>query len=425
MPGFSQALTSLKNNWLTTLYLHLMLIVGLVAAGSVQALAEEAGVANNAITIGGVMDLEGESKGLGLGMKAGIEAALKGEKIQGRSIEFVAVNDFYVPENTVKATKQLVERGIFLILGNVGTPTAKVALPILAENKIPAVGFFTGAELLRPGVGDIINFRASYVQEVASIIEAALAAGVKSQEVCAYVQNESYGMAGVLGIKTALTKRPDMTEVIQKLEQLLAMQGEEPARNGIGPVGVYPRNAQIARDGYNSLKNWEKISGNPCRLVVTVGTYAPIASFIGYARYKGENWIFSAVSFTGASNFTEALKAQKVSDGVIMTQVVPALDPSLPIVEEARKSLGGQLGYVSLEGFIVGKMFLTIARSIKGDFTRDNFLKAVRGQTFDLGGLKLDFTTYNQGPDLVLLTHLDVEEFKTITPQQLTTVFQN
>jgi len=370
------------------------------------------------------MDLEGESKGLGLGMKAGIEAALKGEKIQGRSIEFVAVNDFYVPENTVKATKQLVERGIFLILGNVGTPTAKVALPILAENKIPAVGFFTGAELLRPGVGDIINFRAGYVQEVASIIEAALAAGVKSQEVCAYVQNDSYGMAGVLGIKTVLAKLSDMTEVIQKLEQILAMQGEEPARNGIGPVGVYPRNAQIARDGYNSLKNWEKISGNPCRLVVTVGTYAPIASFIGYARYKGENWIFSAVSFTGASNFTQALKAQKVSDGVIMTQVVPALDSSLPIVEEARKSLGGQLGYVSLEGFIVGKMFLTIARSIKGDFTRDNFLKAVRGQTFDLGGLKLDFTTDNQGSDLVHLTHLDGEEFKTIAAQQLTTVFQ-
>ncbi|NTV45390.1 MAG: ABC transporter substrate-binding protein [Chlorobiales bacterium] len=291
-----------------------------MAVSNTQALAEEAGVTNTTIRIGGVMDLEGESKGLGLSMKAGIEAALKGEKVQGRAIEFVAVNDFYVPDNTVKATKQLIEQGIFLMLGNVGTPTAKVALPILAENKIPAVGFFTGAGLLRPGIGDIINFRASYVQEVGRVIEIALAAGVKPQEVCAYVQNDSYGMAGVMGIKTALAKQPGMTEVIQKLEQIMTMQGEEPARNGIGPVGVYPRNAQIARDGYNSLKSWEKISGNPCRLVVTVGTYTPIAAFIGYARYKGENWIFSAVSFTGASNFTEALKTQKVNGKVIMTK---------------------------------------------------------------------------------------------------------
>ncbi len=401
-----------------------MLMVSLMVAGSVQALAEEAGVASTAITIGGVMDLEGESKGLGLGMKAGIEAALKGEKIQGRAIEFVVMNDSYMPENTIKATRQLVEQGVFLMLGNVGTPTAKVALPILAENKIPAVGFFTGAELLRLGVGDIINFRASYVQEVAGVIEAAFVAGVKPQEVCAYVQNDAYGMAGVLGIKTILAKQPGMAQVVQKLEQIMALEGEEPARNGIGPIGVYSRNTLTGKDGYVSLKNWEKNMGTPCRLVVTVGTYAPIASFIGYARYKGENWIFSAVSFTGASNFTQALKAQKVSDDVIMTQVVPALDSSLLIVEEARKSLGGQLGYVSLEGFIVGKMFLTIARSIKGDFTRDNFLKAVRGQTFDLGGLKLDFTTDNQGSDLVHLTHLDGEEFKTITPQQLTTVFQ-
>ncbi len=430
MTMFIQGPVSFNNNWVKTVFhwvktvfRHLLVI--LVVAASAQALANEAGVTSSSIRIGGVMDLDGESKGLGLGMKAGLEAAFKGEQIQGRAIEFVVMNDFYVPENTVTATKQLIEQGIFLMLGNVGTPTARVSLPILAENKIPAVGFFTGAELLRPGVGDIINFRASYVQEVASIVEAALAAGVKPQEVCAYVQNDSYGMAGVLGVKAVLAKQANMAEVIQKLEQIIALPGEAPARNGIGPVGVYPRNTLIARDGYNSLKSWENISGNRCRLVVTVGTYSPIASFIGYARYKGENWIFSAVSFTGASNFTEALAKHQVNDRVIMTQVVPPLDSSLPIVEEARKSLGGQISYVSLEGFIVGKMFLVIARQIKGEITRSNFLKAARGQTFDLGGLKLDFTTDNQGSDLVQLTYLDGEALKPITPQQLAKVLQD
>ena len=57
-------------------------------------------------------------------------------------------------------------------------------------------------------------------------------------------------------------------------------------------------------------------------------------------------------------------------------------------------------------------MFLAIARSIKGDITRESFLKAVRGHNFDLGGLPLDFTNDNQGSDLVLLIYLDGKEFK-------------
>lgn len=424
MSIFSQGLKSPRNNWPATMRPYLLLMLSLIAASGVQALAEEAGVTSTAVKIGGVMDLKGQSNELGLGMEAGINAALKGEKIQNRAIEFMALNDFYNPADTIKSTNQLIDQGIFLMLGSVGTPTAKVALPILAENKVPAVGFFTGAGLLRPGVGDIVNFRASYVQEITNTIEAALSAGVKPQEICAYVQNDAYGMAGVLGIKEVLSKQPGMAEVVGKLEQILAMQGDEPARNGIGPVGVYIRNANRAREGYLSLKQWEQAAGTHCRLVVTVGTYSPITSFIGYSRYKGDHWVVSAVSFTGADNLMKALVDHKVTDKVILTNVVPALDSQLPIVEEARKALGNQLGYVSLEGFIVAKMFLAIARNIKGEITRENFLRAVRGQTFDLGGLKLDFTNDNQGSDFVQLAYLDNGELKSTTPQQLAKVFQ-
>ena len=59
---------------------------------------------------------------------------------------------------------------------------------------------------------------------------------------------------------------------------------------------------------------------------------------------------------------------------------------------------------------------LAIARNIKGDITHQNFLKAVRGQTFDLGGLKLDFTNSNRGSNLVQLVYLNNGEFKGITP---------
>lgn len=383
------------------------------------------GVTQRSIRIGGVMDLNGDSRGLGLGMKAGIEAAFRNKEIQGKSLEFIAVNDNYSPPKTIEATNQLISRDIFAMVGNVGTPTAKVSLPILATHNIPAVGFFTGAGILRPGIGDIINFRASYVQETASVIQAAIDAGISPSGVCAYVQNDAYGMAGVTGIQLALAGRPGTDEVVQILDEMVAMEGENPPRNNMGPVGVYKRNTLYARDGYRSLKNWERYSGAKCRLIVTVGAYANIARFTAYARNKGEQWIISAVSFTGADNFRAALEQFGVNDGVIMTQVVPTLDSDLPIVQEARKALGNDFGYVSLEGYIVGRLFIAALEQIRGPVTRASFLNALRGRTFEFGGLKLDFTDDNQASDFVALTYLDQSGYRNMARDDWQRVMQN
>jgi len=357
------------------------------------------------------MDLEGRSRGLGLGMKTGIEAAIRNQRVKGRRVEFVTLDDSYTPSKTIEATKALVTQGVFVMIGNVGTPTAKVSLPLLAQSRVPAVGFFTGAGLLRPGEGDIINYRASYVQETAAVIRAAIDAGVRPAQICAYVQNDAYGMAGVIGIQRALSALPGTELVTKTLDIVLARQGENPSRNDLGPVGVYQRNTFTSRSGYLSLKNWEKVSKTPCKVVVTVGTYNAISKFAAYSRYKGEDWIISAVSFTGAGNFHRALADAGISDRVIMTQVVPPLDSTLPIVAEARQQLGGQFGWVSLEGYIVGKLWLSVMQNVQGPISRAKFLAAVKGRKFDLGGLELDYSKSNQGSDLVVLTRLTPDGF--------------
>jgi len=386
------------------------------AWGSPASARTNEGITDTTIRIGGVMDLQGDSRGLGQGMKAGIDAALAGQSVHNHRIVFDAENDNYTPEKTVEATRRLIDQGVFAMLGNVGTPTAKVSLPILAKAGVPAVGFFTGAGLLRPGVGDVLNFRASYVQETARVINSALSAGMHPQEVCAYVQNDSYGMAGVEGIKEALSGHPGTADVVALLDRVIHMQGDDPARNNLGPVGVYERNTLSSREGYLSLKNWERSAGTRCRLVVSVGTYAAVARFVAYSRYKGDDWLVSAVSFTGADNFRNTLHEFNVRDDrVLMTQVVPPLDSSLPIVTEARAALGDRFGYVSLEGYIVGRMLLHILNGIKGDITRESFLAAARGAVFDLGGLHIDFSHGNQGSDFVLLTRLDGNRYRVMT----------
>jgi ABC-type branched-subunit amino acid transport system substrate-binding protein len=389
-----------------------MAIAAVVALlGSFSAFAET-GITSTKIVIGGVMDLEGHSRGLGQGMRDGIMAALAGKKVKGRRVEYITLNDSYNPTKTKVATQDLVNRGIFTMMGNVGTPTAGASLPVLQQAGIPAVGFFTGAGLLRPGKGSIVNYRASYIQETAAVIGAAIKAGLEPTEICAYVQNDGYGMAGIAGVKAALASAGESNGIVGKLDEVMGLTGNTPYRNEIGPVGVYKRNTFSSRDGYQSLKSWEQQSGYKCRLVVTVGAYASIANFIGYANMKGENWIYSAVSFTGAENLRNALLEFGIDRNVIVTQVVPPLNSKLPIVQQARAALGSNLSYVTLEGYIVGSMMLKVLETIPGkDITRASFLSAIKGKKIDVGGLKLDFSNDNQGSDLVISTYLDGGDF--------------
>lgn len=377
--------------------------------------AEEPGVTDKIIRIGASTQLEGDLKMFGQNTKLGMEAALAGQTVQKRTIQFEQLNDFYEPDKAIENTKQLISKGIFAIVNSCGTPTVRAALPILAENKIPMFAPYTGAGFTGPG--DVLNFRAPYTKELESLTETALANGVKPSEICAYVQNDGFGMSGIKGIREALVKQPGTETIVAKLDQILNQVGDNPNRNGIGPVGVYPKDIIVAKPGYDSLKKWEKDSGAHCRLVMTVAVFAPTAEFIGYAHYKNEPWVFSSISLLVGDMFTKQLKEKGVQDKVITTQVVPALDSPLPIVTEARKNLGTNLNYTSLESYIVGKLFVAILQAIDGPLTRENFLKAAHRQPYDIGGIKVDFTTDNQGSDFVGFTLLRDGRFVPVSPQ--------
>ena len=381
---------------------------------------EQPGVTKGTIRLGSVLALQGQEEALGNRMKAGLEAALKGEIVQGKTINIDFQNDFYEPSTAEYVTYDLIEQGVFLMVGNVGTPTAKHTLPILAEHRVPAVGFFTGAALLRPGKGDIVNYRASYSQEINAVVQLAQEIGLQSQEICAYVQNDSYGMAGLEGLKQALAQTDTPKSIVDGYEEILALPGVAPQRNNITSVGVYTRNTPYVEPGYNSLKNWEKSTGNRCQLVITAGAYGNISRFVRHSRKNGEKWVISALSFTGADDLRLDLKEYGVDNKIIMTQVVPLLNSPLDIVQEAKAELGEEFGFVSLEGYIVGKMILQILKDIPGDLTRDSFLTQVRQSKFNLGGLEVDFTKDgNQGSDLVILSYLTPSGYQLLSPQIL------
>jgi hypothetical protein len=313
-------------------------VMALVLAAAPAVWGQE-GVTPSQITLGSVLALKGPAQGLGSGMKAGMEAAFHGVKVNGRAIALHAANDFYEPEKAAEETRRLLKEGVFVMIGNVGTPTAAATTPLLKEANVPAVGFFTGAGLLRPGAGGpIVNYRASYVQEVLTVINGAVQAGMPISGACAFVQNDSYGMAGLAGVKRAFEQNGGDAEVIKSLGEMIALPGDNPARNDRGPVGTYPRNSIEVKPGYQSLKAWEKKSGHRCQLVVTVGAYGPIAHFARVSRQDKEKWAISAVSFTGADNLLADLTKYNARERFVMTRWCRSWPPSSPLSPRRARS---------------------------------------------------------------------------------------
>jgi ABC-type branched-subunit amino acid transport system substrate-binding protein len=385
--------------------------------------ADANGISDKIIRLGTLLPLEGDRKDTGNALKAGLEAAFNSQTVQGRHIELAAINDFYDPTKTPDGAKKLIEQGVFMMIGNHGTPTVKAVLPLLAEKQMPLFGPYTGAGLTGPG--DVLNVRTSYLKEVKSVIDIALSAGLKPTEVCGYLQNDSYGMSGLQGIRTALADQPNTASLIAKLDEIMNQSGDHPSRNNIGPIGVYQRDTLSSQEGYQSLKNWEKANNTSCRLVVTVGVFNALAKFVAFARYKNEPWVFSFVSFTGVplnARFNELQMTGKL----IQTAVTPPLDSSLPLVDEARKALGAGLNPASLEAYMVGKLFLAIAAAADTPLTREGFLKAARRQTYDIGGLKIDWTNNRpSGFDGVFLAFLkDDKAFVPAKPGDIEGLFK-
>jgi branched-chain amino acid transport system substrate-binding protein len=134
------------------------------ANGAPARLATVGGASEPAPTVRGITDSEirfgisapftGPAKELGQNMKLGIETAFKVANanggVYGRQLRLVAADDGYEPARTAATMKQLYERDqVFGLVGNVGTPTAVVALPYALDRKMLFFGAFTGAGLLR------------------------------------------------------------------------------------------------------------------------------------------------------------------------------------------------------------------------------------------------------------------------------------
>jgi ABC-type branched-subunit amino acid transport system substrate-binding protein len=119
----------------------------------------------------------GASRELGRQMKIGVDTAFSqindAGGANGRLLRLMTADDGYEPTRTVDVMKVLYEKDqVFGFIGNVGTPTAAVALPFALDHQALFFGAFTGAGLLRRDPPDryVFNYRASYAEETNAVV---------------------------------------------------------------------------------------------------------------------------------------------------------------------------------------------------------------------------------------------------------------
>ena len=383
--------------WLRRIAVAVLLGFGAVSLTGIVAHAEP-GVFDDRIVFGQSAAFDGPAAALGLGMREGILASFNEANatggVNGRRLELVSYDDGYEPEKAIANTKRLInENGVFALVGEVGTPTSNAVQPIATEEGVPFIGPFTGAAFLRnPSLGNVINIRGSYDQETEAWIEH-LTKDLGVSRIAILYQDDTFGRAGYSGVAKAMEKRG------------MKLVGE----------GTYERNTTAVKTALLAIRKADP------EAVVMVGAYKPCAEFIKLAHRLKMNPVFVNISFVGANALAQELGAD--GKGVVVTQVVPFPgDMSLPLVARYQKALkaanpDAQIGFVSLEGYMVGRLVIEALEKVKGPVTRAGLLSTIKEVgTFDLDGITLSYgPDDNQGMDQVFLTVIQADgSFKPI-----------
>jgi ABC-type branched-subunit amino acid transport system substrate-binding protein len=318
--------------------------------------AQTPGVTDNEILIGSCSALDGPAHFLGqqtvLGATTYLHSINDDGGVFGRKVQLLAYDDGYDPDKAPACFKRMTKEGVFALGFFVGTPTAKIYVPMAEEEKIPVVGLFTGAQMLyEPLKHYIINVRASYFDETREQMDKLWENNIR--KIGVLYQDDAFGKTVLDGVKLALQKH-NSTPV---------------------GLGTFPRNSIEVDAGLKQV-----MTAHP-QAVVVVGPYSPVATVIKKAHAAGWRPQFLTVSFVGTEEFIK--EAGPDADGTIITQVVPPYDRlDYSTVALYRQQLTKYYpeqkpSFVSFEGFVDAMVLVEGLKRAGKDLTREKLISAI------------------------------------------------
>lgn len=328
------------------------------------------------IRFGMVSPFTGANRESGLQLKIGVETAFaevnEAGGVNGRKLRLMTVDDGYEPARTLPAVRDLYEKKDVLgFVCNFGSATSAAALPYILQNRALYFGALSGASLLRQDPPDryVFNFRPSYGEETAAAVRyVTRVRGVLPKEIVVFAQEDAFGDAGYEGVaKTLRALNADA----------------KPYRIG------YKRNTIEVSDAVK----WLTANRSRVKAVVMVATYRAAAKFIEKTREAMPDLIYTNVSAVGATSLAEELKllGPKFADGVIVTQITPAVAGSASSVLKYKDALkkyapGQEPDYTSFEAYIDANVLIEAIRRAGRDLDIEKVVGALEGmRDLDLG----------------------------------------
>lgn len=308
------------------------------------------------IVLGSSLPLSGINQDLGNEIIEGANSYFNSINDKGgvanKDIQLLFYDDKYEPQNTLKNIKRLLkDDNVFALFSFVGTPTTKKVLPIIVNSQIPFIAPYTGASFLRnTDIPNIVNFRASYSQEIEGLVDY-LYKKRNITKFAIFYQNDDFGEEGYIALVKALQKRS------------LHLVSE----------GTYKRNTLSVTHAIHEIKN-----GNP-EAIIIVGAYKPSARFIKKAKESGlQNTIFAPISFVNSDALIRELHYQ--GKNILFSQTIPSFDdPNIKVAKEYKKLLhfyypSAKPTHVSFEAFLAAKALVKALQKSQGQLTRRTFL---------------------------------------------------
>jgi branched-chain amino acid transport system substrate-binding protein len=287
--------------------------------------------------------------------------------VNGHPIELRTLDDGYEPDRCKANTDKFIKDDVFALFGYVGTPTCVAALPLVNDAKMPFFGPFTGAEALRDPFSRVVfHLRASYYDETGLIVRQLTSLGLK--KIAVFYQNDSYGMAGLEGVKRALKPL------------------------GLEPVAL----GTVERNTVDVAKAVASIVPATPDAVVQISAYKSCAAFIRDARKAGYGGTFFNVSFVGTQALADELG--KEGRGIMVSQVMPfPFSTTTPISREYLDAMrrGGAdavPNYSSMEGYLAAKVVVEGLKRAGKNPNRDAFINGLESiQLANFGGFNVNF----------------------------------
>jgi len=341
-------------------------IAAAAAAVSLPALAQ-----GNRIVLGQSAAFSGPAAQLGIQMNKGariyFDTLNANGGIHGAQIELRTLDDGYEPDRCKANTEKFIKDDVFGLFGYVGTPTCLAALPLVNDSKMPFFGPFTGAEALRePFSKSVFHVRASYYDETGLIVKQLTSLGLR--KIAVFYQNDSYGKAGLEGVKRALKPL------------------------GLEPVAL----GTVERNTIDVASAIKEIVPKLPDAVVQISAYKSCAAFIREARKAGYGGTFFNVSFVGTQALADELG--KEGRGIMVSQVMPfPFSTTTPIAREyleAVRKAGADTtaNYSSMEGYMAAKVIAEGLKRAGRNPNRDALINGLESiQNANFGGFTVDF----------------------------------